>query len=79
MALLNYHNRFLEGLTIVFVHCRFSMPYTPLRQLKPEGLTAMFGAFNFDDLDSDEEVPEQEQRRWDGSGYKLIIQKFFNV
>ena len=61
---------------MVFVHCRFSMPYTPLRQLKPEGLTAMFGAFNFDDLDSEEEVPEQEQRRWDGPSYKLVIQKF---
>ena len=41
------------------------MPYTPLRQLKPDGLSAMFdaGAFNFDELDSDDEVPEQEKRR----------------
>ena len=53
----------LEGLTNIFVLCRFSMPYTPLRQLKQDGLTAMFGTFNFDDLDSDDEVPEQEQRR----------------
>ena len=37
---------------------RFSLPYTPLRQLKPE----LFdddncNTFNFDDLDSDDEVP----------------------
>ena len=42
---------------------RFSMPYTPLQQLKPDRLTGMFGEFNFDELDSDDEVPEQEQRR----------------
>ena len=39
------------------------MPYTPLQELKTEGLTEMFGEFNFDDLDSDDEVPERNDRR----------------
>ena len=39
------------------------MPYTPLQDLKTEGLTKMFGEFNFDDLDSDDEVPEINDRR----------------
>ena len=39
------------------------MPYTPLQDLKTEGLTEMFGEFNFDDLDSDDEVPERNDRR----------------
>ena len=44
------------------------MPYTPLQNLKTEGLTKMFGEFNFDDLDSDDEVPERNDRR---SGTRL--------
>ena len=39
------------------------MPYTPLQNLKTEGLTEMFPGFNFDDLDSDDEVPERTDRR----------------
>ena len=42
-----------------FFGSRFAMPYTPLRKLKPEGLKNEFAdAFNFDDLGSDDEIPE---------------------
>ena len=47
----------------IFFHHRFCMPYTPLQDLKTDGLTEMFGEFNFDDLDSDDEVPERNDRR----------------
>ena len=53
---------------VIFTQCcririyRFSLPYTPPRQLKPELFDSdddddNYNAFNFDDLDSDDEVP----------------------
>ena len=53
---------------VIFTQCsririyRFSLPYTPLRQLKPELFDSdddddNYNAFNFDNLDSDDEVP----------------------
>ena len=38
------------------------MPYSPLRELKPDGLKNVFAAFNLNDLSSDDEVPEQNHR-----------------
>ena len=34
------------------------MPHTPLRKLKNEPLADPFPVFNFDELDSEDEVPE---------------------
>ena len=34
------------------------MPHTPLRKLKNEPLVEPFLVFNFDELDSEDEVPE---------------------
>ena len=43
--------------TIIF------LPPKVLQNLKTEGLTEMFGEYNFDDMDSDDEVPERADRR----------------